>query len=707
MSIGLPDYRTILFARIKSYSSGFDKYSIEELFDILITTPLSELIGGSRERQMIVIDGLDEVNAQDKEVFCRAITKGINKLPQWLCFVLTGRPESTLKAIFDEFRPHSINQHSKRNLEDIESYLQAELNDRLNLSVDIYKLSNIAEKSEGSFLYASLFVESVEKDEIKPNETGSYPNGLQAFYLQDFRRSYSDARAYDEIKEILEVLVAAKSLPLELLQKYSGSNSYQINGFKRFMGSMLKEYIVRPLFDIDEEIKYVSFCHKSISDWLTDAERSDIFYIDEEYGYKKAALGCRATIGNKKNYFAEETAVLRYAQENICNFSVNAKMWPELEQYLTESDTPLAPYWDIFTDFPQIWNKSNLVIAFWNHAEKVKFLTSKQKSGQTKYILALSDEILKIKSLEDFDILLFNIYFDTVHLSGDYYKAVAMCDEYLKHHDEEEIINSKGLLRIAARKLHHSMFFAPVKELIGEALRLEKSVDKDKLPEEYAELVNLAGGNLGILSGDFVFAKKWQDIGWDFVVKKGLKDYKLRFLRKRLDRMCIDGDIAAAAKEIQEYVDYESNDDSHLSRYQIYLLGTAAEIQRHLGNRVLSERLFERLLYAASERGIKGWIGHALLGKANLCYTGSDYGKASQLLAEAGSIYYTLNQKWGIINTGILNVKMQIAQNIPEYKSEAKQLLAMSRELQYDFYITMLEDILSGKTISDHQLLFL
>ena len=223
----------------------------------------------------------------------------------------------------------------------------------------------------------------------------------------------------------------------------------------------------------------------------------------------------------------------------------------------------------------------------------------------------MANDILDFKTLNDFDIVLFNIYFDTVHLSGDYYRAVTLCDEYLKNHNEEEIITTKGLLRIVARKLHHSMFFAPVKELISEALRLEEAVNKDNLPEEYAEIVNLVSGNLGLLAGDFEFARKWQEIGWNFVLEKGLHDYKLRFLRKRLDRMCIDGNVMGAAEEIKDYVDYESNDDSHLSRYQIYLLGTAAEIQRHLGNIKLTEKLFDRLFYQAQERGIKGWVGHA------------------------------------------------------------------------------------------------
>ena len=125
-----------------------------------------------------------------------------------------------------------------------------------------------------------------------------------------------------------------------------------------------------------------------------------------------------------------------------------------------------------------------------------------QRFGERKFIF---DVLGCLRTSLGFHHELFESYVDVVHLGGGYREDVQLYDEYLEHYAREEIIENPTLLHYSIRRIHHSMFFAPVKDLIDSALELISHMDPDKTPKDYNEILFLLGGNLGVLSGDFVF----------------------------------------------------------------------------------------------------------------------------------------------------------------------------------------------------------
>ena len=148
--------------------------------------------------------------------------------------------------------------------------------------------------------------------------------------------------------------------------------------------------------------------------------------------------------------------------------------------------------------------------------------------------------VLEQKKRQIFYQKLLNLNIDITHLQGEYEKAVSLSEQYLKDYSEEEILKDGQLLHMAIRKIHHSMFWLPVDQLIQEAKKILDGIDKENFQSEVSELLFLIGGNLGVLSGDFREAKQWVGKSHAFAIEKKYKNDELRASRKVAELLCAE-----------------------------------------------------------------------------------------------------------------------------------------------------------------------
>ena len=374
---------------------------------------------------------------------------------------------------------------------------------------------------------------------------------------------------------------------------------------------------------------------------------------------------------------------------------LRASLWDEYRDFLLEPDTPLKPYWRALERFPADYDFTALTDRLWADPQRLAFFVSLQRTGESQFISALIDRFVVLYGLERLDVQTLNIYINIVHLGGDYPGAVALCEKYLSHYREEEILGDRELLHLRIRKLHHSMFYAPVGGLIEDAMTLEKKVDGQRFTEEFNELLFLIGGNLGVLQGDFAFARTWTERSLEFARSHGLFDYESRAVRKYADLLCLDGQFDEALELVSRYV---SCDGDISSRYQLYLLGSLGEIWRK-GDFDRALQCFVLLEKLSEQRGIPGWHAHALLATANLLLGAGHPSDAAVRLEKAGRIYTRLDQKWGILHTGIVRYGILLAgEKAPDASNvhALKSLLGMARSLQYLYDAEVIEQLLSG-----------
>lgn len=68
-------------------------------------------------------------------------------------------------------------------------------------------IGRIVNNSEGSFIYASLFIDELKNDKTILDNIIDYPKGLEQFYLLSLNRKFANIDKYNSIKEILGYII--------------------------------------------------------------------------------------------------------------------------------------------------------------------------------------------------------------------------------------------------------------------------------------------------------------------------------------------------------------------------------------------------------------------------------------------------------------------------------------------------------------------
>jgi tetratricopeptide (TPR) repeat protein len=267
----LPDYRRHLLNQPEI--KDLDRKNPVDLFDYLLANPLRYAINGNRPRQLIVIDALDETLQNGQSVLTELIASQLSKLPDWLGWVVTSRPESAIRGQLEQFGLHEINADDPRNQDDVETYIQHWLPTLGLEQTDlIHAQQQILTAAQGNFLYVRQLQTAIQQNIIDIKHLNDLPKGLSALYLREFKYRFPDAYNYEqELLPVLEILVASsRPIPtsdIETLLNYS----------KRQRAKVI-ERLGSYLTVTDQG---VALFHKSLQDWLLDEKSAGADYFVE------------------------------------------------------------------------------------------------------------------------------------------------------------------------------------------------------------------------------------------------------------------------------------------------------------------------------------------------------------------------------------------------------------------------------------------
>ena len=266
----LPDYRLKLLYQQLIDKEKVEKKSSDDLFTYLITEPLN-VLGKIPEatRLAIVIDALDEAGRNDgTNALADLMYKHADNLPPWLGIIVTSRPEPYLEQQFSKFEATLIEGGTEENLQDLKDYLQEQLAPSITETKRTEIINQVIEKSGGTFLYMKL----VEKDpSLSFASPQGLPNGIDDIFMRDFKRYFPNQESYARNVEPFLRLMAAAPGPLaaKLAQQVLNWTAREISTrVTQSLGSL-----------IQDKQGYVFF-HKSISDWLQDANRSGPYLVE-------------------------------------------------------------------------------------------------------------------------------------------------------------------------------------------------------------------------------------------------------------------------------------------------------------------------------------------------------------------------------------------------------------------------------------------
>ena len=283
----LPDYRKLLLTLPEI--GELDRKDPAELFDYLLANPLRSIIGGGRERQLIVIDALDEAGEAGRNPLVEMLARQTPRLPDWLGLLVTSRPESAVHTPLQGLTPFVLDTRTEANRADLRNYLHHELAAQLQHRPDADRLlGQVLEKTEGVFLYVERFCDDVRQNHISLDRPDQFPQGLGGIFFQWFQRQFPDLDVFrKDVRPALRAILAAReSLPVEILQRLFHWQDEELRDFTRTLGS---------LFPVTREAngEVINPYHKSLADWLADEAKAGGYFISAVEGHKllgKAAL---------------------------------------------------------------------------------------------------------------------------------------------------------------------------------------------------------------------------------------------------------------------------------------------------------------------------------------------------------------------------------------------------------------------------------
>ena len=274
LSFSLPEYKEALVGQL-SRNLGLDinDMETEDLFELLFEEPLNRL-SDPGFTSLVVIDALDESEYQGRNELLEVIAKYFNKLPIWIRFLVTTRPEINIWDSLKGLRPLLLEPNDEENTKDIRHLFERHLSHMLQVNNRESILTELVEKSEGVILWAQLLVDFIKENfsVLKwEHLDGTIPSGISSVYQSCFKRLETELckelkMSEDMFLSLLSVIVASREpLPLGFVSKFL---------FPGKVSSVVQRKVSKAIACISSLLPVqegcIHFFHKSVKDWLVD-----------------------------------------------------------------------------------------------------------------------------------------------------------------------------------------------------------------------------------------------------------------------------------------------------------------------------------------------------------------------------------------------------------------------------------------------------
>ena len=296
----LPEFKLALVKQLKrNTGKDLNNMGVEELFALLFKEPFSSVKDPGRN-MLIVIDGLDESDYHDRNELLEVIVNHFCKLPMWIRFLVTSRPERNIAKILRHLQPFQLEAEDEQNQNDIKRFIGKKLECIPEAEITNDIVENLVKKSEGLMLYAYFLLLYIEENPSvlkQGDEKGNLPLGISAVYHRYFKRLENELMTELGIKEdsflnFLSALAASREpLPIDFASRLLLSSTTVMANKRKLLKAINS---VSSLLPVRGDRLHIF--HKSIKDWLTDECCYGVhdFIVDESEGHRLIAELCAA-----------------------------------------------------------------------------------------------------------------------------------------------------------------------------------------------------------------------------------------------------------------------------------------------------------------------------------------------------------------------------------------------------------------------------
>lgn len=284
MACRLPAYRQSLMLHLPEDRAAVERLSEKELFEQLISKPLSLSIDGSHERMVILLDGLDECGSPVKNALAKTLYEYADSLPDWLRILLVARDIPAISVYTKGAYRIEIGSESKDNLQDIRDYYRFELEPLFGEDPRwADALEQMTTRSQGIFLYAKMLTDLL-RSRGTLNAAEEYPDGLDAVFTRWFSWFFSDSDFRSFWRPAISCILGAPApLPAETLRRVMHWGENELADFR----ARLKVLLRAEKNEFDEET--LVFDHAFVREWLTRGVGENVYFCSPKDGAEKLA----------------------------------------------------------------------------------------------------------------------------------------------------------------------------------------------------------------------------------------------------------------------------------------------------------------------------------------------------------------------------------------------------------------------------------
>lgn len=284
MACRLTAYRQSLMLHLPEDRAAVQRLSEKELFEQLISKPLSLSVNGNHERMVILLDGLDECGSPENNVLAKTLYEFSGSLPDWLRILIVARDIPAISVYTKGAYRIEIGSESENNLEDIRAYYRFELESKFGDDPQwADALERMTIRSQGIFLYAQMLTDLL-RSRGTLGATEEYPDGLDAVFTRWFSWFFSgsDFRSFWR-PAISCILGAPAPLPAETLRRVMHWGENELADFR----ARLKVLLRVEKNEFDEET--LVFDHAFVREWLTRGAGENVYFCSPKDGAEKLA----------------------------------------------------------------------------------------------------------------------------------------------------------------------------------------------------------------------------------------------------------------------------------------------------------------------------------------------------------------------------------------------------------------------------------
>ena len=289
---------------------------VQELSTKLLEEPLSKC--SPVQRKLVIIDALDETEYKSRKDFICLIKERFPRLPEWLVFFITSRPEDMLQSRLAKYNPcvricagngEQRTLYYQQHEQDIQLFLETSVNfSRLPCSVQ-----DVTRRCNGLFLYAFYIAQELN-DSLHSGKIDKFcdlfPGDIEDFFETNLQRVYGKVGA-DLYSKLLGCIVTAPSpLPVSFVSFVLHREKSNLNEQKVI--DAVSQFVVMQ--------RRVSFLHSLIPAWLTNKKKAQELYIDE----KEAGGYLTEIVKETLSAFVGETRlILEHVERDLQSFSLH------------------------------------------------------------------------------------------------------------------------------------------------------------------------------------------------------------------------------------------------------------------------------------------------------------------------------------------------------------------------------------------------